>query len=408
LSAVAPAESLPTLKLKHGEGRRLRAGHLWVFSNEVDNAATPLTGFEPGSLVQVVDERQQFVGHAYVNPATLIAARIVSRRADEPVDGALLAARLRRALGLRERIHPRPYWRWVHGESDGLPGLVLDRYGDLVVGQVATLGMERLKPLVEEAVRSVLAPTAFVWKNDSGARALEGLPAAFEVCWGEAPAEVEVLETLADGRALRYAAALAEGQKTGWFYDQAANRAALPRYLSPGARVLDVCSYAGAWAVTALAAGAASATCVDASQAALGRAAANARANGFEAELRRGDAFDVLAALAAEGARFDVVIVDPPAFIKRRKEFPQGLAAYRKLNQLALRLVERDGLLVSCSCSWHLGADDLLGAIQGAARHVDRFVQLLQAGGQSPDHPVHPAIPETRYLKAFFCRVTRE
>lgn len=408
MSAVAPEVSLPTLKLKHGEDRRLRAGHLWVFSNEVDTAATPLSGFEPGSLVQVLDGRGQFVGHGYVNPATLITARIVSRMAAQPVDGRLLMQRLQRARALRERIHPRPYWRWVYGESDGLPGLVLDRFGDVVVGQIATLGMQRLAPLVEQAVREVLDPRVFVWKNDSGARSLEGLEPRFEVRWGEAPAEIEVVETLADGRPLHYAAALAAGQKTGWFYDQAANRAALPRFLARGARVLDVCSYAGAWAVTALAAGAATATCVDSSQAALDHAAANARRNGFEVELRRGDAFEVLAALAAEGARYDAVIVDPPAFIKRRKEFPQGLAAYRKLNQLALRLLERDALLVSCSCSWHLGADDLLGAIQASARHVDRFVQLLQAGGQSPDHPVHPAIPETRYLKAFFCRVTRD
>jgi len=408
LSTVAPEVSLPTLKLKHGEDRRLRAGHLWVFSNEVDTAATPLSGFEPGSLVQVLDGRGQFVGHGYVNPATLITARIVSRMAAQPVDGRLLVQRLQRARALRERIHPRPYWRWVYGESDGLPGLVLDRFGDVVVGQIATLGMQRLAPLVEQAVREVLDPRVFVWKNDSGARSLEGLEPRFEVRWGEAPAEIEVVETLADGRPLHYAASLAAGQKTGWFYDQVANRAALPRFLARGARVLDVCSYAGAWAVTALGAGAATATCVDSSQAALDHAAANARRNGFEVELRRGDAFEVLAALAAAGARYDAVIVDPPAFIKRRKEFPQGLAAYRKLNQLALRLLERDALLVSCSCSWHLGADDLLGAIQASARHVDRFVQLLQAGGQSPDHPVHPAIPETRYLKAFFCRVTRD
>lgn len=408
MSTVAPEVSLPTLKLKHGEDRRLRAGHLWVFSNEVDTAATPLSGFEPGSLVQVLDGRGQFVGHGYVNPATLITARIVSRMAAQPVDGRLLVQRLQRARALRERIHPRPYWRWVYGESDGLPGLVLDRFGDVVVGQIATLGMQRLAPLVEQAVREVLDPRVFVWKNDSGARSLEGLEPRFEVRWGEAPAEIEVVETLADGRPLHYAASLAAGQKTGWFYDQVANRAALPRFLARGARVLDVCSYAGAWAVTALGAGAATATCVDSSQAALDHAAANARRNGFEVELRRGDAFEVLAALAAAGARYDAVIVDPPAFIKRRKEFPQGLAAYRKLNQLALRLLERDALLVSCSCSWHLGADDLLGAIQASARHVDRFVQLLQAGGQSPDHPVHPAIPETRYLKAFFCRVTRD
>ena len=196
-------------------------------------------------------------------------------------------------------------------------------------------------------------------------------------------------------------------QKTGWFYDQTANRARLARYVSPGARVLDVCSYAGAWAMTALAHGAASAMCVDSSQAALECAQANAQANGHALEVMHEDAFDALKSLAQRGERFDVVILDPPAFIKRKKDIPQGQAAYRKLNQLALGVLAAEGLLVSCSCSYHLSQEDLAAAIQAAARHAGRFVQMLELAGQSPDHPVHPAIPETRYLKAFFCRVTR-
>jgi 23S rRNA (cytosine1962-C5)-methyltransferase len=172
--------------------------------------------------------------------------------------------------------------------------------------------------------------------------------------------------------------------------------------------VLDVCSYVGAWAITALKGGAGSAICVDSSQAALDYAQRNAQANGLAVEALRADAFDALAALQERGARFDIVVLDPPAFIKRKKDLPQGQAAYRKLNQLAMPLIERDGILVSCSCSYHLAPEDLLAAIQSAARHTSRFVQVLESGGQSPDHPVHPAIPETRYLKAFFCRVTRE
>ena len=260
---------------------------------------------------------------------------------------------------------------------------------------------------VEAAVRAVLDPAVLVWKNDSGARALEGLPETVEAAWGEIPTELEVIETLPDGRALRFSTALQAGQKTGWFYDQTFNRSLLGRFLRPGTRVLDVCSYAGGWSVTAAAAGAATVTCVDSSAAALERAAANAAAHGFHLAQRKGDAFEVLAAMAEAGERYDAVILDPPAFIKRRKELPQGQAAYRKLNQLAMRVLEPDGLLVTCSCSYHLGPEDLLAAVQGAARHVDRFVQVLHAGGQSPDHPVHPAIPESRYLKALFCRVSR-
>jgi len=320
LSATAPAESLPILKLRHGEDRRLRAGHLWVFSNEIDIKATPLTGLEPGGLVRVVTERDHFMGYAYANPATLIAARIVSRSAAHPVGPALFDERLRRALALRERLFTHSSYRWVFGESDGLPGLVLDRFGDVVVGQIATLGMQRLKGEIEAAVRRVLAPAVLYWKNDSGARALENLPAELELAWGEAPAALQVVESLADGRALHYRAPFTGGQKTGWFFDQAVNRAALARYVAPGARVLDVCSYAGAWAVTAMAAGAAAATCVDSSQAALDQALANGAANGFPITARRGDAFDVLAALAAEGERFDLVILDHDAELDGESE----------------------------------------------------------------------------------------
>jgi 23S rRNA (cytosine1962-C5)-methyltransferase len=395
---------VPVLKLKRGEDRRLRAGHLWIFSNEVDTAATPLTQFEPGSPVQVHSDRDQFLGFAYVNPRTLIAARIVGRDADYPLDASLLVHRLKVALALRERLYREPFYRLVYGESDGVPGLVIDRYGDLLVAQSGTAGVDRLRAPIEEAIAKVLGGCALVWKNDSGARELEGLGAAVETsAGGEPPAEVQVREQGAD-----FTAPLASGQKTGWFYDQAANREQLRRYLPAGARVLDVCSYVGAWAVTALKAGAGSASCIDSSATALEYAGRNARANGVQLQTIKADAFDALKTLQESGARFDVVILDPPAFAKRKKDAPQALAAYRKLNQLALPLIDRDGLLVSCSCSYHMAADELLGGIQAAARHTSRFVQVLEQGGQSPDHPVHPAIPETRYLKAFFCRVTRD
>ena len=398
----------PVLKLKRGEDRRLRAGHLWIFSNEVDTAATPLTQFEPGAAVQVHSDKDQFLGHAYVNPRTLIAARIVGRDAAYPLDASLLVHRLRVALALRERLYREPFYRLLYGESDGLPGLVLDRYGDVVVAQSGTAGIDRLRAEVEAAVNKVIHPRVIVWKNDSGARELEGLSLGVSLAGegqsgNEIPAEISIREQGVD-----FIAPLAEGQKTGWFYDQTANRERLRRYLPAGARVLDVCSYVGAWAITALKGGAGSATCVDSSATALDYVARNARANGVEVETLKDDAFDALKALQESGARFDVVILDPPAFAKRKKDAPQAQAAYRKLNQLALPLIDRDGLLVSCSCSYHMEADELINAMQTAARHSSRFVQVLEQGGQSPDHPVHPAIPETRYLKSFFCRVTRE
>ena len=391
------------LRLKRGEERRLLAGHLWVFSNEVDTDSTPLSAFAPGALAELRSHRDLFLGHAYVNPHALICARILSREQARPVDAALLEARLRAALALREGTARAPYYRWVFGESDLLPGLVLDRYGDVIVGQIATAGMQALADELSDAVRRVLGGVSLYWKNDSGARDLEQLPRQSAAAFGPVPAELAVQEG-----ALRFQVPLVAGQKTGWFFDQTENRERLRRYVGSGSRVLDVCSYAGGWAVSALSQGAASALCVDSSQAALDCARANAERNGMQLEAMCADAFDALRLLGERGERFDIVILDPPAFIKRKKDIPQGQAAYRKLNQLALGLLGEGGLLVSCSCSYHLAPEELVGAIQAGARHSQRFVQILETGGQSADHPVHPAIPETRYLKAFFCRVTRE
>ena len=391
---------LPQLYLKAGEERRLSAGHVWVFSNEIDTNRSPLAGFKPGSLCAVMSSRERFMGYAYANPHSLITARLLSRHASAQPDQKWLIERLQSAYALRQALYSEPYYRCVHGEGDGLPGLVLDRFDDVVVGQIATAGMEEMRPQIEAAVRSVLSPSALLWKNDAGVRALEGLPSYEQAAFGGERATLQVREG-----GLDFQVAGGAGQKTGWFYDQAPNRLAMRKY-APGARVLDVFSYVGAWGLGALRAGAREALCVDASAAALESVERNAQANGLQPHTRRGDAFDVLQALHAEGRKFDVVIIDPPAFIKRKKDLPKGEAAYRRLNQLAMQLLDREGFLISCSCSYHLPAESLINAIQRAARQLDRFAQIIEVGGQGPDHPVHPAIVETRYLKAFFVRVT--
>ncbi len=393
---------LPQLVLKRHEDKRIRAGHAWVFSNEVDTAATPLTGIAPGAAVQVLDHRRQFLAHALVNPHALICARVMSTQVDVPITGALLLAKVQRALALRERYVGGRHYRLIYGESDGMPGLVVDRYGDVLVGQIATLAMEQRRELLEAVLREVLAPRVLVWKNDGNARDLESLPHVLQAVGGEQPAAVQIVEA-----GLHFEAPLADGQKTGWFYDQTANRAQLRQLLRPGQRVLDVCSYAGGWAVSAMAAGAGSALCVDSSQVALDAAVANAGRNGVVIETRKGDAFDVLEALHAEGRQFDVLIIDPPAFIKRRKDLPKGEGAYRRLNQLALKMAADEALLVSCSCSWHLPTEALPLLLQSAASNAGLELRIIAQGGQSPDHPVHPAMPETRYLKALFARVCR-
>ncbi|HEY4369256.1 MAG TPA: class I SAM-dependent rRNA methyltransferase [Steroidobacteraceae bacterium] len=393
---------LRELRLKRGEDRRLSAGHLWVFSNEVDTARTPLTAFEPGALCRVVSDRDKFLGYGYVNPHALICARILGRDPQQPPDQALLVHRLQVAQSLRRALYEQPYYRLIYGESDGLPGLVLDRCGDIVIGQIATAGMEAMKQEIAQAVAKVIAPAALLWKNDSGSRDLEGLPHYVETAFGDVPDVIAVEEG-----GIVFSVPVRDGQKTGWFFDQAANRLALRKYAG-GARVLDVFSYLGAWGLGALRAGATEVTCVDSSASALEALQATAAANGLKPATIKGDAFDVLESLHAQGRRFDVVVIDPPAFIKRRKDAAKGEAAYKRLNQLAMQLLDRDGILVSCSCSYHLEPGSLVNAIQRAARHVNRFVQIVEVGGQAPDHPIHPAIPETRYLKAFFCRAVQE
>jgi 23S rRNA (cytosine1962-C5)-methyltransferase len=390
---------LPVLRLKRNEDRRLHAGHLWIFSNEVDTQQSPLVKFKAGELVRVLAHNDRAMGLAYVNPQSLICARLLETW--KIPDAAWLEERMRAALRLRERLYPRPYYRLVYGESDGLPGLVVDRYGSACVVQIGTAGMELLKPQIQQALRKVLHCDALLFKNDSAAREMEGLPAYVEAAMGRFDELAAVLE---DG--LEFQAPLAAGQKTGWFFDQAANRRALPNYVRKGSRILDVFSYVGAWGVRAAMSGAREVLCVDSSASALEIAAANAERNGVQVATRRGDAFDVLQDLVREGARFDVVIIDPPAFAKRKKDLPKALAAYKRLNQLAIQAVADDGILVSCSCSFHVSAEDLQEAIAKAARGADKHLQIIQMGGQAPDHPVHPAIPETRYLKAYFCRVS--
>jgi 23S rRNA (cytosine1962-C5)-methyltransferase len=390
---------LPVLRLKRNEDRRLHAGHLWIFSNEVDTQQSPLVKFKAGELVRVMAHNDRALGLAYVNPQSLICARLLETW--KIPDAAWLEERMRAALRLREHMYQRPYYRLVYGESDGLPGLVVDRYGSACVVQIGTAGMELLKPQIQQALRKVLHCEALLFKNDSSAREMEGLPSYVEAAMGNFDELAAVLE---DG--LEFQAPLAAGQKTGWFFDQAANRRALPNYVRKGSRILDVFSYVGAWGVRAAMSGAREVLCVDSSASALEIAAANAERNGVKVATRRGDAFDVLEELVREGARFDVVIIDPPAFAKRKKDLPKALAAYKRLNQLAIQAVADDGILVSCSCSFHVSAEDLQEAIAKAARGADKHLQIIQMGGQAPDHPVHPAIPETRYLKAYFCRVS--
>ena len=391
-----------TLRLKRNEDHRLRAGHLWVFSNEVDVAHTPLTAFEAGEPVQIQDSRGTTVGSGYVNPRSLICARLVSRQPDRPLDGDLLRTRLRSALALRARLFgEEPFYRLAYGESDGMPGLIVDRFGDVLVAQITTAGVERLRDEVVAALAELLQPSGILLRNDTGSRELEGLESYVEVAHGTVPDRAEIREN-----GVRFVVPLTGGQKTGWFYDHRDNRARLPRYVV-GRRVLDVFSYAGGWGIQAAVGGASEVVCLDSSATALRLLGESAELNGVADRMStlQDDAFDALRDLGHAGERFDLIVLDPPAFIKRRKDQKQGEKAYQKINRLAVELLPRDGILVSASCSFHMGRDALLDAILRAGRDTKRELQILEEGHQAPDHPVHPAIPETSYLKAFFARV---
>jgi 23S rRNA (cytosine1962-C5)-methyltransferase len=392
--------STAVLQLKKNEEKRLSSGHLWVYSNEVDTQASPLKELSLGQTVEVRSSTGKWLAHAYANPQSLISARITSRNPKYPMSKSLIVHRIKVALGLRERFYPQPFYRLVFGESDLLPGLIVDRFGDVLVVQITTAGMEVLKQEITEALNKVMKPTGIVLRNDTSSRTLEGLDSYVENV-GKVPDEV----TLSEGDT-EFAIPMANGQKTGWFYDQRDNR----QWLNPlvqGKTVIDAYSYMGAWGVQAAKHGAERVICIDTSESALEYVAQNAQRNNVSDRVftARGNATDVLAGLKADGESADIIVLDPPAFIKRKKDYRAGVKGYQKLNERGISLVKPDGLIVTCSCSYHMPVNEFRAMSNRAAVHVDRQMQIIHENGQSIDHPVHPAMPETNYLKTIYARV---
>jgi len=386
------------LYLKKGEERRLRTGHPWVYNNELDVGRARLRGIPPGEPVELRDHRGDPLASAYANPHSLIAARIVSREPGVRLERGLLAERIAAADALRRREFAEPWYRVVFGESDALPGLIMDRYGDVAVVQITTAGMERVKSDLVDLLRSEFAYRTVVLRNDTPARTLEGLEAKTEVL-GEPIGETITLE---EGGGVFEAAPLT-GQKTGWYYDHRSNRAKLASRVA-GRRVLDLYSYTGGWGIRCALGGASEVHCIDSSANAIELLERNAARNGVADRVRaeRSDAVRALKALRAAGERFDVVVLDPPAFIRRRKDRTKGFEAYRRANGLALQLLAPGGWLVSASCSAHLERAKHLEIIARVAYPFGLHPRVVAEGGQDRDHPVHPALPETGYLRAFF------
>jgi 23S rRNA (cytosine1962-C5)-methyltransferase len=390
------------LYLKKNEDKRLRKGHSWVFSNEVDTQRSPLEQFTAGDLVQIIDAEGKGLGTAYVNPQTLICARLLSRKANLKCGSNFFKDRLSNALNLRKKLFSKPYYRLVYGESDGLPGIVIDRFGPVLSVQITTVGMEQSKEALFTALIDLLSPEAIILKNDNGQRQLEGLSMESELAYGKLPEPLIIEENGA-----KFVVDILGGQKTGWFYDHRSSRAQLASFAN-GQRVLDLFSYTGAWSIPAAIAGAIEVTCVDASQGALTLAEENAKLNQVQDKMRfvRSDVFDFLKQARLDNELYDIIVLDPPALIKRKKDFKQGYEAYRRLNHLALQVLSKNGILISASCSHHLSRENLHEILRSSGRHIDRHLVFFASGGQGPDHPIDPAAPETEYLKTYFCSVS--
>ncbi|MEQ1637640.1 MAG: class I SAM-dependent rRNA methyltransferase [Methylococcales bacterium] len=391
----------PEIYLKKQEDKRLRQGHVWVFSNEIDTQRSPLDCFTAGQLVNVTSFEGKALGTAYVNPNTLICARLLSRKSDLSCGSNFFKTRLTNALSLREKLFDKPFYRLIFGESDGLPGLVIDRFGDVLAVQITTAGMELHKAFLLTALLELLKPACVIFKNDNSQRELEGLTTTSEIAYGELPAHVIIQENHA-----RYTIDIINGQKTGWFFDHRNSRQQLAN-LARNKRVLDLFCYTGAWGIPAALNGAAEVVCVDASESALALAFDNAKLNQVEDRMQfiHSDVFEFLKQARLNNEHYDIIILDPPALIKRKKDFKQGYEAYRRLNDLALQVLNQGGILVSASCSYHLTTENLHELLRSSARHIDRHLVFFNQTGQGPDHPIHPGIPESHYLKTFFCSV---
>ncbi|NVJ48943.1 MAG: class I SAM-dependent rRNA methyltransferase [Gammaproteobacteria bacterium] len=393
--------SLAKLYLKKNEEKRIKGGHLWIYSNEVDTQQSPLKQFASGETVEIVQHSGKSLGIGYINPNNLLCARLLSRDPQVTIDKSFFVHRFNIALSLRQRIYDKPFYRLVFGEGDELPGLIVDRFGEHLVVQITTAGMERYVDDICQALEKVCKPQSILLRNDSNARDAESLSRENRQAFGVTPASVIIEENNTE-----FAIHPFDGQKTGWFYDHRSSRQQINQYVK-GKRVLDVFSYIGAFGIQALKHQASELWAVDISAKALDELEHNATLNQCDDKLTtiEGDALTALKQLKQNGEKFDVVIVDPPAFIKRKKDHKAGLNAYRKINEAAMRLLERDGILLTASCSMHLKSSELLDIVRSAGRHLEKRVQIIEQCHQGVDHPIHPAIAETQYIKGYICRV---
>ncbi|MBT8762780.1 class I SAM-dependent rRNA methyltransferase [Desulfohalobiaceae bacterium Ax17] len=385
--------------LKKDEDRRIKAGHLWVFSNEINTQKVSLKKFQPGEEVHVLTHTGNFLASGYINPHSLISVRILSRNPKYAIP-ELIASRIVEARALRQDIFSAPYFRLVFAESDFLPGLIVDQFQDILSVQLTTAGMDTRKDLVEKILINQTQAKNIVWKNDLSARTLEGLDRHVKIT-GQVPEQGFVIEN-----DHKFIFPLMKGQKTGWFYDQRDNRQKFARFCTDK-NVLDVFSYVGAMSIYAAKAGARQVLAIDSSKLALDFALENSLLNGVNYKLKTicSDAVSIMEEMVIAKEKFQAISIDPPAFIKRKKDKKNGLKAYLKVNDLGIKLLAKGGYLMTCSCSQHLSLNELINVIRQAAQKNGRFLRIIQFCHQGPDHPVHPAMHETNYLKGLICQV---
>lgn len=396
---MTTAEKPVKLTFRKGKDRRVRQGHPWVFSNEIQ--AWP-KGLAPGGVVDVHDPKGKFLGRGYANKGSLISVRLLTRKKKEAVDGHLIRDLLDRAITDREvwMDDTTDACRLVNGEGDGLPGLVVDRYADVLAVQILTQGMERFREVILAHLEDRLAPRAIVDRRDNRGRALEELDTKKCVVRGEAPADPVAIRQ--DG--MTFLVDVLDGQKTGFFLDQRAHRQRLLG-LVKDRDVLDTFCYTGASAVYALRGGARSVTGIDSSRPALELAEKTMLANGLpECSWIQSDGFEGLKQLAEQGRTFGCVLLDPPPFAPSKKNRDKAMVAHLRLHKLALRVLEPGGWLVSSTCSHHVSGDDLGTTAAQAAVQAGRTIRLMARGGAFADHPSVPGMPEGEYLSTLYMK----
>lgn len=433
----------PFVTLKKFEEKRVLSGHLWIYSNEIDTQKSPLKNFKAGELIIIQSASGKALGIGYINPHALLCARLLTRDISQEINHKFFIHKIQHALLWREKLFATPFYRLIFGESDGLPGLVIDRFGDTLVIQIATAGMENLKTLIIMACVELLNPKAIIIRNDGGARQAENLPSYVEIANSDSCLAIQAVESrVADEKTERnsvfvgtkpcsapsplsanmascyahedpnlsvmlienntqFEIPVLQGQKTGWFYDHGESRHEFIKYIK-NQRVLDLFSYIGSFGVQAAVNDAESVLCVDSSEKALRHLEHLAKLNHVanKISILCKDIFEWKPAFSAH-EKFDVINLDPPALIKRKKDIPQGMRAYEKLQKLALSLLKPNGILFAASCSMHCSSEMLLDALQRAAISFNREIRILRPLYQAKDHPIHPAIPETNYLKGF-------